>query len=319
MLKLRLGSRGSKLALVQAQLFQQALLQQRSLAKLEIQIIPITTHGDTWQEPFQIGKDAPPIEPGVFVRALELALSEERIDIAVHSLKDLPSQLDGQFILGGYLPRHDPRDVLCASDLVTLPALHQAIKKGDAEATFRIATCSPRRAAFILNRLPSATILPMRGNVETRLQKLKEQKLHATILAQAGLSRLHLSQPEWIVLGLEEMLPAAGQGVVVAECLRRNSLAGELLTNIADPPTESSALAERSFMATLNAGCQNAVAVHAESQRGELKIQGAVLSLDGKTKLLQEIRGSAQEAPRLGEALARNLLKLGADKILGLR
>jgi len=236
---LRLGSRGSRLALRQAELAADALRAARP--DLEIALVPITTAGDRDRtKPFgEIG------ERGVFVKEIEEALLAGRIDVAVHSAKDMTSTDTGGLVVGAYLPREDPRDALCGA---------AEIRPG-----MRIGTASVRRKAQLLAHDPSLSIEPLRGNVDTRLRKRGERGLDAIVLAAAGLDRLGLSDEIGLRLDPAVMLPEAGQGAVALQVRAGEE---ELVSDAGDAETQRRVELERACVARIGGGCLAPVAAH---------------------------------------------------------
>jgi hydroxymethylbilane synthase len=243
---LRVGSRGSRLALTQAELAADAL--RRAAPGLDVALVPITTTGDRDRsKPFgELGAR------GVFVKELEEALLERRIDVAVHSAKDMTSTDTEGLAVAAYLPRDDPRDALCGSD---------ALRPG-----MRIGTASARRRAQLLVLQPDLAIEPLRGNVDTRLRKRGERGLDAIVLAAAGLDRLGLSDEISLRFDPEELVPEAGQGAVA---LQVRAGEAELVSALDDPDTRRRVEAERGCAARVGAGCLAPVAAYHD---------GAVLS-----------------------------------------
>jgi hydroxymethylbilane synthase len=239
----RLGSRGSRLALTQGQLAADGL--RRIRPDLDIALVPITTTGDRDRtRPFgEIGSR------GVFVKEIEEALLAGRVDVAVHSAKDMTSTLQEGLSVGAYLPRGDPRDALCGAD---------RLRPG-----MRIGTASIRRRAQLLAIEPSLSIEPMRGNVDTRLRKRRERGLDAIVLAAAGLERLGLSAEIGYRFDPEELVPEAGQGAVV---LQTRVGEEDLVAAIDDPETRRRVEAERACVARIGAGCLAPVAAHHDGE-----------------------------------------------------
>lgn len=235
----RLGSRGSRLALVQAQLAADAL--RRVRADVELALVPITTAGDRDRtRPFgEIGAR------GVFVKELEEALLDGRVDVAVHSAKDMTSTDAAGLEVGAYLPREDPRDALCGAASVA-PGM-------------RIGTASVRRRAQLLALEPSLSIEPLRGNVDTRLRKRRERGLDAIVLAAAGLDRLGLAHEIGLRFDPAEIVPEAGQGAVA---LQVRAGEGDLVAAADDPETRRRVEAERACVARIGGGCLAPVAAH---------------------------------------------------------
>lgn len=315
---LRIGSRGSPLALQQTNEVKQLLSRAWPELAQRLEIIIIKTSGDHSQT-----KDAAfSSDPGIFVKEIEEALLNNRIDLAVHSLKDLPSQVTKGLTLGAFLQRQDAADVLCAADMqqadeVVRLLRNKTISEPDKNATlWRFGTASPRRTAFLRHYFPSAALLPIRGNVETRLNKVSKENLHGVVLARAGLNRLGLDRREFVSLPLDVIVPAAGQGIVVVEHREADPDIVAMVKAINVTASEYAAIAERAFMATLRAGCQSAVAVHATINGSIMNVHGVVLGLDGKKKLEALSAGAMHAAQRLGSEVAEQLLRQGAKELL---
>ena len=289
---------------------------------LEIVIEQIHTTGDRVRDlPLaRIGGD------GVFVTEIEHALRERRIDLAVHSLKDLPTaQPDGlRVVVTG--PREDVRDVLVSP--LPLRISRQGLQLAHDDSQFatplRIGTCSLRRTAQILALCPDAEIVPLRGNVDTRLRKLESGDYDAIVLASAGLHRMELRQRlagRLTYCPVEAMLPAPGQGALGLE-IRDEPEWGTLLAPFADPVVHAETSAERMFMRHLGAGCYLPVAAYAEIVNGSLSLRGLVISLDGKRRIRVCQKSvwtpacTATDAERLGIDLAEQALDQGASEII---
>jgi hydroxymethylbilane synthase len=281
---------------------------------LDIVIEQIRTTGDrNTQMPLtKIGGD------GVFVIEIEHSLMEKRIDLAVHSLKDLPTvQPQGLYIVP-VGPREDVRDVLVWN---RAPGQDDSVQGKDG---LRIGTCSLRRTAQIRALFPGAEILPLRGNVDTRLRKLDAGEYDAIVLAAAGLHRLHVHERltnRMTYLSVEELMPAPGQGALALE-IRDEPEMRALVAPLVDPITRAATTAERMFMRRLGAGCYLPVAAYGEMQDGLLTLQGRVISLDGQSQV--RVRQSmpwtpetrVEDAGQLGIQLAEQALDLGADEII---
>ena len=271
---IRVGSRGSRLALTQAELAGEAI---RTAAEspVEIALVPITTAGDKDRtKPFgEIGSR------GVFVKELEEALLEGRIDVAVHSAKDMTSTDAEGLTVGAYLPREDPRDALCGAD---------ELRPG-----MRIGTASVRRRAQLLALEPDLEIEPMRGNIDTRLRKRVERGLDAIVLAACGLDRLGLSAEAGYRFDPDELLPEAGQGALALQVR-----AGEeqLVAAVDDPETRRRVEAERACIAAVGGGCLAPVAAHHDGER----LTALVAAEDGSW--LERVTGD--DPAELGRALA---------------
>ncbi len=300
---LRLGTRGSPLALAQARIVRDALAKAHaSLAAADaVEILPIRTTGDKVQ-------DRPLVEiggKGLFTEEIEQALSDGRIDIAVHSLKDMPTILPPGLVLGAVLEREDPRDVLFSrggGGIDTLP-------KGA-----RVGTASLRRQALLLNRRPDLQIGPLRGNVETRLRKLQEGQVDATVLALAGLKRLGRGTGGGTILTLDDMLPAPAQGAISVESRADDARVAALLSKIDHKQSSVAVTAERAMLAALDGSCRTPIAGLAVLDGcGGLHLRGLVALPDGSKLWRVERRGPAGDAENLGRDAGEELRRAGAE------
>jgi hydroxymethylbilane synthase len=302
---LRLGTRRSALALAQARSVAAALT---AATDVDVSLVEITTQGDVSSAPLaQIGGT------GVFVNALRDALHADRIDLAVHSLKDLPTAPAPGLVVAAVPQREDPRDVLCARDELTL---------GELPVGARIGTGAPRRIAQLLALGLGLDVVPVRGNVDTRLAKVADGSLDGVVLARAGLARLGRLDEVTEVLDPLQMLPAPGQGALAVECRSSDDVA-RLAAVLDDPTTRSAVTAERSLLATLEAGCTAPVGACAEVAEGdddlELYLRAVVVSLDGTVIIRKSATGPWTAAEELGRDLATELLDDGADRLVGVR
>ncbi len=296
-----LGTRGSKLALQQSQWFQTRL--HEVAPDVQVTLRKIQTSGDKIVDvPLaKIGGK------GLFVKEIEEALLAGEIDLAVHSMKDVPAQLpDGLEILC-VPPREDARDALISRDGRRFMDLPQGA---------RIGTASLRRQAQLLNARPDLCIDMLRGNLDTRLRKLKEGQFDAIVLAAAGLHRLAWAQEITEYLDPVVSLPAIGQGALGIEGRGEDHFVRSILDRLNDQTTGTAVTAERAFLNRLEGGCQVPIAAHATLSDGQLTLDGLVASIDGKTIIRDEIRGKSGEAYALGVQLAERLLARGGDKIL---
>jgi hydroxymethylbilane synthase len=298
-MKLRLGTRGSRLALVQCE----EVAARLRVTGAEIEIVVIKTSGDRLAQVAlaDFGGKA------LFVKEIEEALLGGQVDVGVHSLKDMPAVLPGGLTLGAFPPREDPSDVL----LTRAPGGWDALPAGAA-----VGTSSLRRRALVLARRPDLRTEPIRGNVETRLDKLAAGTYDAIVLAAAGLRRLGVNPPHGTPLDVSEFVPAVGQGILAVEAREADREVLELLRRLDDTRSRSEALAERAFLSRLGADCHTPVAGHARIVGAALTLTGVVASLDGTTVLRAGATGPAREAERLGEALADELLANGAKALL---
>ena len=296
---LTIGTRGSPLALAQTDLVRAALL--AAHPSIAVEVARITTRGDVLldQPLAAIG------DKGLFVGEIEAALRAGRIDLAVHSAKDLPSDLPADMHLGAFLPRADARDVL-----VSRAGILEDLPPGA-----RVGTSSPRRACQLRALRPDLVIQDVRGNVDTRLRKLAAGEYDALVLAAAGLERLGLAHvvTEW--LAPTTMLPAVGQGALAVEVRAADPDLATLLALLDDGATRATVTAERGFLAALGAGCAAAVAAHATLAGDTLTLIGMIGAPDGR--LVRGIqRGDAGDASALGADLATALLAAGGAALL---
>ncbi len=270
---------------------------------LEITLIPIKTSGDRLL-------DSPLAQAGgkgLFVKEIEEALLESRIDLAVHSMKDLPAELPPGLRLGAVMPREDPFDALVARNGVRFAELPRGA---------RIGTSSLRRQVQCLHHRPDLEIVPLRGNVETRLRKLETLGLDAVVLAAAGLIRLGLQHRITERLSPELSLPAIGQGALAIEIREADERVGGLVEGIDHRETRLATTAERAFLRRLGGSCVTPVAAFGQIEGESLVLTGMVASLDGKRMVRQVLRGAASRPDEVGRTLAEELLSAGADEIL---
>jgi hydroxymethylbilane synthase len=295
----RVGTRGSALARIQTE--QVVSLLRVAWPGLECELRPIVTSGDRTQAS---GEPLPEIGgKGLFTAELEQALRAEEIDLAVHSLKDLPTEDPPGIALGAVCEREDVRDCLVARDGLTLAALPEGAIVG---------TSSLRRAAQLRALRPGLEVRSIRGNVDTRIRKVREGEVDAVVLAAAGIRRLGLEDA--VTEYLDEMLPAPGQGALAAQCRAGDEAAHELLAPIDHATTRAATTAERAFLRALGAGCTAPVAAFGElSQGGGVRLVGLVASVDGAHVVRVTGDGRPEE---IGERLAREALAAGADEIL---
>lgn len=313
-----IGTRASKLAMIQTQSIIQQL--QRRWPNLDIAIEQIRTTGDRVTDTplTQIGGD------GVFITEIEQALRERRIDLAVHSLKDLPTTQPAGVRLAIPGPREDVRDALVSNIPCIIDKQGLQFATANVERTVRIGTSSLRRAAQLRALCSQAEILPIRGNVDTRLRKLDAGEYDAIVLAAAGLNRLELRErlaERMIYFPVKTLMPAPGQGALAVE-LRDEPAMWELLAPLHDPVTQAVTNAERAFMRALGAGCYLPVAAYGEVNGTTLTLIGLVISLDGRrsvrvNRLLHWTPASSiEQVELLGFSLAEEALAGGADAII---
>jgi len=298
---IRIGTRASKLALRQSEWVKDEI--EATHPHVNVDLIRIKTRGDKiLDSPLsKIGGK------GLFVKEIEDALLEKRVDLAVHSMKDVPAELPDRLILSTFPKREDPADVLISIGGQTLDQFpHQA----------RVGTSSLRRGAQLLHVHPDIELVPLRGNVDTRLRKLETENLHAIILAAAGLKRLGLSNRITQTLPFDQVLPAVGQGALGIETRRDDEQTVNLLQFLDHKPTRIAVTTERAFLKELEGGCQVPIAGLAQLDEDKLRFQGMVAEIDGSRILREEIIGTKDQAEEIGVALAGRLLDSGADSIL---
>jgi hydroxymethylbilane synthase len=265
----------------------------------EVELAGFTTFGDVSRsELAQIGGT------GVFVSGLRARLLDGSIDLAVHSLKDLPTAQPQGITLVGVPVRDDPRDALCARD---------GAKLADLPRGARIGTSAPRRAAQLRLMRPDTSPVPVRGNAGTRLDKVTSGELDAVVLAYAGLARIDRLDAVTQVFELDEMLPAPGQGALAVECLATRLELATLLAVVDDAPSRAAVTAERSLLAALQGGCSAPVGGYAAGT-DELRLRAVVVAADGETALRASADGPPAEAERLGREVAAELLRSGAGR-----
>lgn len=298
---IRIATRESRLALWQAE--HVAALLCRHHPELTVELVPMTTRGDQILDTTlaKIGGK------GLFIKELETALLEDRADIAVHSMKDVPAQLPDRFEIVAVLEREDPHDALVSGDYLNIE---------DLPAGSIVGTSSLRRQAQLRHARPDLRVEAVRGNVETRLRKLDQGAFTAILLAAAGLKRLGLAHRIAGILPYEVSLPAVGQGAVGVECLAGNARVAALLAPLEDSDTRRCVDAERAFASGLGASCESPVAGFAVIEEDELFLRGLVATHDGASVLHGEVRGPAADGAALGTALAASLFERGAAALL---
>src|SRR5919106_2095220 len=287
---LRVGTRGSRLARVQADLACRALCAAHPelAAPGALELVVIRTTGDRVT-------DRPLAElggKGLFCKEIEAALLDRRIDLAVHSIKDLPTWLPEGLAIGAVLERADPRDVLIARSATTIAELPEAALIG---------TASARRKAQLLAHRPDLRVVNFRGNVETRLRKLAAGEVDATLLARAGLERLDLNEAGATILSLEEMLPAVGQGAIGIECRADDAAVLMRLAAVDHPESHACVRAERALLAALDGSCHTPIAGYARIADGSLHLRALTARPDGSECLRAERTGAPGDAEALGE------------------
>jgi len=298
---LRIATRKSQLALWQAEYVRDVLLQYQP--DLNVELVKMTTQGDKILDTplAKVGGK------GLFVKELEAGLLSGDADIAVHSMKDVPVELPEGLHLSVICPREDPRDAFVSKNYASFESLPKGARLG---------TSSLRRQCQLAAQRPDLNIIDLRGNVNTRLQKLDAGDYDAIILAAAGLKRLGMQDRITETLSPEISLPAIGQGAVGIECRVDDDWVNELLAPLNDRDTAIRVRAERALNHRLQGGCQVPIAGYAELSHGVILLRGLVGTVDGSKIIHGEIAGQPEDAEYLGRVLAEDLLSRGADKIL---
>ncbi|MGH9742509.1 MAG: hydroxymethylbilane synthase [Candidatus Acidiferrum sp.] len=297
---LRIGTRGSLLAKWQAEFVRKQLF---ANAGVEAEIIIIKTAGDKLQSSplSRIGGK------GIFIKELEEALLEETIDLAVHSVKDVPTDTPSRLMFPAVCRREDVRDCLVAAKGATLANLRQGA---------RIGTGSLRRQAQLRHLRPDLDVRDLRGNVDTRLRKVESGEYEAVMVAKAGLDRLGLGARITETLSPEVFLPAVGQGAIAVECRLKDNEAAELAGRLDDAESRTAIIAERALLAALHGGCQVPLGAWARIERGELVMEACVCSADGMQYVKQRATTAPEQAAELGAHMANLLVEAGAQSIL---
>jgi hydroxymethylbilane synthase len=296
-----IGTRGSKLALWQANWVKDAI--GRRFPDRSVELSVIKTKGDKIL-------DVPLAKvggKGLFVKEIEEALLDGRIDLAVHSMKDMPAEIPAGLCIGAVPQREEPRDVLVTSNNQSFDQL----RKGA-----RIGTSSLRRSAQLLFLRPDLSIIPLRGNLDTRLQKLHTESLDAIVLAAAGIRRLGLADRITQVLDEDLMLPAVGQGALCIETRAQDTRIEQVVGVLDNPDTRQVVLGERAFLNRLGGGCQVPIAGHGHIDSQAFTLTGLVCDIDGTHRIKQTRTGPLDQSEQIGQNLAEALLAEGAGEIL---
>lgn len=298
---IRIGTRSSELALWQANYVATRL--KELYPEITVELVHHTTKGDKiLEKPLaEIGGK------GLFTAELEEAMANKSVDLAVHSLKDMPTDLPTGLILGAITKRETPSDALISPKYKTLEALPKGAKVG---------TSSLRRQAQLLHKRPDLQVKVLRGNVQTRLRKLTEENFDAIVLARAGLKRLKLDHIITEIFSTDEMLPAVGQGALAIECRADDTEVLNLLAPLNDMETAQATTAERSFLRQLNGGCQVPMGVFGTCYKGQLTVKALIASLDGKSMYEGEMSGPCEMAELIGRNLAKALYEQGGKTII---
>ena len=305
-MKLVIGTRGSELALAQSRWVQAQLLQRPGVDQVELKIIK--TRGDKVLD-VALNKVG---GKGLFVKELEVALLEGEVDLAVHSMKDMPSELPPGLVLGGVPEREDPRDAwVCPKGAApfSLDELPQGATVG---------TSSLRRQAQLLERRPDLKVVPVRGNVGTRLAKLDagDHGMAAIVLACAGLKRIHLADRINQAFSTDAMTPAVGQGALAIELRSGDARVTDAIAGIDHPDTRWATLAERTFLGALEGGCQVPIGGYADVTDGTLRLRGFVSRPDGTGAIRMEVEGAPRDAIAIGRRLGEAVIAAGGAQVL---
>lgn len=300
---IRIGTRGSRLALWQAATVRDALVAAHGLAPETVEVIVIKTSGDRI-------RDRPLAEvggKGLFTKELEEALFSEAVDIAVHSAKDMETFLPAGLMIGAVLEREDVRDALITTSGATLDALPEGV---------RIGTASLRRAALVRRARPDAAIGLLRGNVPTRLKRVADGEIDATLLAAAGLKRLGLEAAITALLPLDTFPPACGQGAIAIECRADDTAARDRLAAIDHRETAAAIACERAFLAALDGSCRTPIAGHARFEGGAFRFDGVLLAEDGLESYAASRSGDAADAVALGADAGAEIRRIAPPAFL---
>jgi hydroxymethylbilane synthase len=298
--RLRLGTRASALATAQSRLVAAAITEQTGVP---VDLVEITTHGDTSAEPLaSIGGT------GVFATALREALLAGRIDLAVHSYKDLPTAAAPGLVVAAVPRREDPHDVLIAAD---------GYKLADLPPGSTVGTGSPRRAAQLRALRSDLEVVAIRGNVDTRIGYVGSGRVDAVVLAKAGLARLGRLDEVSEIIDLDDMLPAPAQGALAVECRDGDLAVIDLVRLLDDEPTHLAVAAERALLAALEAGCSAPVGAYAEAGHHETYLRAVVVREDGSARIRMSTSGPLEDAGGLGRGLAATMLAEGAAELMG--
>jgi len=302
-MNLKIGTRGSKLALTQANFVAEKI--KKIMPEANVEICIIKTSGDIMQDIslLKIGGK------GVFVKEIEDALLSNTIDLAVHSMKDVPTEIPDGLEFAAILQREDARDILASRDNRKI----EQMPKGA-----RIGTGSLRRSAQLLDILPDAVIVPLRGNLDTRLRKIETENLAGVIVAAAGMKRMGLVQRITQFLPVELMLPAVGQGALGLEARTGDNDLKKILVKINHAPTNTEIAAERAFLRRLGGGCRLPIAALGKLEGDKLSLEGLVASPQGSGIIRNKVKGTVFEAEELGKKLAEMILERGGKKFLEL-
>ncbi len=299
---LTIGSRGSALALTQTTWVKDQILRSFPQAQIEIKIISTSADHDTKTSIRSAWAT------GVFVKEIEDALIAGAIDLAVHSMKDMPTRIPDSLEIAAIPAREDPRDALISPKKLD--------RLSDLPHGATVGTGSIRRQAQLLALRPDLRVCDIRGNVDTRLRKMENGAYDAIILACAGMKRLGIGSRISLALELDTMIPAPGQGALALEIRKGDLRTAEMIQAIHHPPTAAAVLAERAFLRSMGGGCNSPIAVYADLEGGALRVVGLVAQPDGKRVLRKTWTQAAESPEAAGESLANELFSMGARDLL---
>ena len=302
MKKITIGSRGSKLSLAYVAKVKNFILEKsKDLKDNDLVIKTIKTSGD-------IHSDIKLSEIGgknLFCKEIEENLLENNIDIAVHSLKDMESEQHENLMIGAYIKRNDPRDVLICKKINNFNELSKGAKIGS----------SSRRRELQLKRInKNISVLNIRGNIDTRIQKLEDQKLDAIVLAAAGLKSLNLENKIGLAFDMNEILPAVGQGIIAVQCRKDNEFIKDIIKKINDNETSLCAIAERKMLQTIGGDCETAIGGIAQIVNNKLVLKAQLFSDEGNESFDYNFTGNDEDAAYIGKTVGEKLLNLAGDK-----
>jgi hydroxymethylbilane synthase len=302
-MNIKIGTRGSKLALTQANLVADSL--KKTDPGITTEICVIKTSGDIMQDVSltKIGGK------GVFVKEIEDALTSGKVDLAVHSMKDVPTEIPKGLTFAAIMQREDVRDVLVSKNNKKIEFMPRGA---------RIGTGSMRRAAQLLAILPDLSIVSLRGNLETRLKKIETENLQGVILAAAGMKRMGLAEKISQYLPIETMLPAVGQGALGLEIRESDEEIRKVVAKLNHTQTAAEVTAERSFLRHLGGGCLLPIAAFGKMEGDQLTLEGLVAAPQGTSIIRDKVKGLALDAEVLGKRLAKMILEKGGNKLLGM-
>ena len=297
---IKLATRESPLALRQANIVRDHLLEKGVFKNIDI--VSMTTSGDSASEKVFKSEGG----KGLFLKELELALTQGKADIAVHSMKDVPAKISSKFSITSIMVRDDPRDVFISNKHSRI----EDMQGGD------VGSSSPRRQAILSHLGKKINVRELRGNINTRLKKLDEENFDAIVLAKAGLERMNLGHLITQSLDIDTFVPAPGQGVLCIECLSKHQEIFRKIRRISDSDTEICVMAERIFAAEMDGDCLSPIGAHATVKQGLMTLIGFVASLDGRKYIKNRVVGNKEDYVLLANKLSKLFIKMGSKRML---